>query len=276
MTVTREVWREPPGSRARRSWNRALHLTLSLFMLACLLTACHRAPKTAEEVLDRSIAAHGGAALTGWKTMTVRGRIQMQDGITYNAAYLLFAEAPDKLRVEHDMTRDRGRLFYEYFMNGSATWSRSNLVVGTGNAKQLRRWFFQLMGAAQARSGGASGLALEPNAVVAWPDASRGGGAREPTGAHSAYVVSYRRDGELFQLYIDTDSYLLVQETWPGGRRLYADFKRFGGVTFPTRVLEITKGRQGDARDPHHLRVGRLQPADRQLAVHRRHAGGQP
>ena len=35
----------------------------------------------------------------------------MQDGIAYTGAYTLMAKAPDRLRVEHDATADRGRAF---------------------------------------------------------------------------------------------------------------------------------------------------------------------
>jgi hypothetical protein len=232
------------------AFNAARHLSVAVLVGAALLGACHRAPNTADEVLDRSIAAHGGAALTRWKTLTIRGRIRMQDGIAYQAAYLLLAKTPDKLRVEHDMTKDRGRLFYEYFMNGAAAWSRANLVVGTVSAKQVQRWYVQAMGVAQARTAGASGLSLKPDALVEWPEPAAAPGASRGVDARPAYVLSYRRDGEVFELYVDKDTYYLLQETWPGGRRVYKDFKRFGNVVFPTRVLEITKGRQGEVVTP--------------------------
>jgi hypothetical protein len=217
-----------------------------LLVAAALLLfgACTRAPRTADEVVERSIAAHGGAALTGWKTLTMRGRIRMQDGITYNAGYLLLARAPDKLRVEHDMTRDRGRLFYEYFMNGPTTWSRANLVVGSGNPKQLQRWLLQPLGPAQLRRGAVSGLALKPDAVAGWQEPD--GRTWRATDPRPAYIVSYVRDGEPCQVAIDKQTHYLLAEDWPGGRRLYRGFKQFGAVTIATRIVEITKGRQAD------------------------------
>jgi len=186
----------------------------ALLALLLLVPACSRAPKTAGEVLDRSIAAHGGAALTNWKTLAIRGRIRMQDGIVYNAGYLLLARAPDKLRVEHDMTKDRGRLFYEYFMNGGTAWSRANLVVGTANPRQLQRWFLQTLGPAQARRGMVSGLALKPDAAVQWQEEE--GATRRWVDLRPAYVVSYTRDGETCEVYVDKETFYVLQDTWPG------------------------------------------------------------
>lgn len=237
-----------PGHRRR------LPIPALLVVIGALvsgLQACHRAPRTALDVLDRSVAAHGGEALVNWRTLTIRGRIDMQDGITYHAAYLLLAAAPGKLRVEHDLTKDRGRLFYEYFMNGGATWSRANLVVGTANARQLRRWFEQCFGVAQARrASGPGGLTLGADAVVEWRERQPGSSTWRPTDPRPVYVLSYTRDGEKIELFVDKETYYLLQETWPGGRRLYRDFKRFGKVVLPARVLEITKGRQGEVVTP--------------------------
>ena len=64
----------------------------------------------------------------------------MQDGIAYNGVYTLLAKAPDRIRVEHDATADRGRAFYEYFLNGGVAWSRRNLIPGALDADRIRRW----------------------------------------------------------------------------------------------------------------------------------------
>ena len=92
----------------------------SLFIAGLLIfsmTCCSQAPQTAEEILARSAASHGGEALSRWETLTIKGTVVMNDGVDFDAGYLLFAEKPGKLRVERDMTADKGRLFYEYFMN---------------------------------------------------------------------------------------------------------------------------------------------------------------
>jgi hypothetical protein len=84
-----------------------------LLMIA-LLSVCAPAAlaaETAEAILARSIQAHGGDRLTTWRTMVVEGMIDVLDGVTYHAAYRLSAKRPGKLRVEHDLTADRGRRF---------------------------------------------------------------------------------------------------------------------------------------------------------------------
>ncbi|RPJ75146.1 MAG: hypothetical protein EHM24_04820, partial [Acidobacteria bacterium] len=110
----------------RSKW---LVLAVAAAVVAVGATGCNRAPKTAEDVLARSLKAHGGESLTAWTTLTVRGRVEMQDGITYNAAFLLQAKAPGRVRVEQDMTADRGRVFNDLFLNDGQAWSRRNLVV---------------------------------------------------------------------------------------------------------------------------------------------------
>jgi hypothetical protein len=244
-TVNRHARRERRGSPSRHSSCVALHVLVSSLLA---MSACARPPRTADQVLDRSIAAHGGPALTDWQTLTIRGRIQMQDGITYNAGYLLLARAPDKLRVEHDMTKDRGRRFDEYFMNGAAVWSRANLVVGAASQKQLQRWFLQALGPAQARRGAVGGLTLKPDALAEWQEPAEDGA--QSTDRRPSYVIAYTRSGDVCELYIDKETFYLLEETWPGGRRLYRGFKPFGVVTFPTRILEITRGREGDVVTP--------------------------
>jgi hypothetical protein len=237
---------EPEGEGMRRN-----ALAASVLLCGAVISAgCHRSPRTAEEVVDRAIAAHGGAALGNWKTLAIRGRIQMQDGIAYKGAYLLLAETPGKLRVEHDATKDRGRLFYEYFMNGEACWSRANLVVGAGNRKQVERWYLQTFGVSQARRAGVSGLALRPDSLVQWQEPATGGKGWREVDPRPVHVVSFVRQGETFELSVDKETYYLLQETWPGGRRVYRDFKTFGNVVFPTRIIEIAKGRQGDVVTP--------------------------
>ena len=133
-------------------------------------------------------------------------------------------------------------------MNGAASWSRSNLVVGSANRKQLQRWFLQTLGPAQARRAGVTGLALKADATVDWQEPTADGW--RTTDRRAAHVVAYTRDAETYELFVDKETFLVIQETWPGGRRVYRDFKAFGAVTWPTRILEITKGRQGEVVTP--------------------------
>ena len=221
---------------------------LAVVMVATVVaaagTGCNRAPKTAEDVLARSLKAHGGETLGGWKTLTVRGRVEMQDGITYNAAFLLQAKAPGRVRVEQDMTADRGRIFHDLFLNEGQAWSRRNLVVNPrGNVKQMQRWLRHAYGIAYyARHG--TGATLGPDETVEWksqPDAA----GKVETVARPAFVVTTKVDGETVKLFVDKETFYLIQESWPDGRRVHRDFKHFGTVVFPTRVLDIAVGREG-------------------------------
>src|SRR5512142_1743479 len=98
------------------------HRTIAALLLAAAALAAGVAASgpadTAQAILARSIQAHGGDKLTAWKTMVVEGTIDQVDGVTYRAAYRLWAKKPGRLRVEHDLTADRGRRFDQYFLNG--------------------------------------------------------------------------------------------------------------------------------------------------------------
>src|SRR5512137_1808149 len=125
------------------------------------------AQPTAPEIVARSVQAHGGDALTSWTTLTITGTIVMQDGIAYTGAYTLLARAPDRLYVEHNAMADRGRAFYEYFLNGDIAWSRRNLIPSPFEADRARRWLDQCYGIAfYARPG--IMLELMPDAELAW------------------------------------------------------------------------------------------------------------
>ena len=200
-----------------------------------------RPPLTAEQVLARSVAAHGGARLSSWRTMAITGTIEMDDRLTYRAAYRLQAKAPDKLKVEQDMTADRGgRYVYEYFLNGSQAWSRRNLIVGKADPARLGRWMDQCLGVAYYAKH-ATAIALKPDATSDWMTKSPAGyqvAERRP-----AYVLSVTTDRGTADLYIDKTSFRLLQETTADSRRLYSAFRDFAGTVHPTQILEITKGR---------------------------------
>jgi hypothetical protein len=217
------------------------------FVVAAVLVAAvvlrAQPPLTAEDVLARSVAAHGGARLSSWRTMAITGTIEMEDRITYRAAYRLQAKAPDKLKVEQDMTVDRGgRYVYEYFLNGSQSWSRRNLIVGKADPVRLGRWLSQCSDVAYFAKH-ATAIVPKPDATADWMTKSANGyqvAERRP-----AYVVSVTTDTGTADLYIDKTSYYLLQETTTDSRRLYSGFREFAGATHPTRILEITKGRNG-------------------------------
>ena len=233
----------------------------SRWLVAAVLAACvagagavsNGAQATAEDVLSRSVKVHGGEAAGTWKTLTLRGRVEMQDGIKYNAAFLLQAKAPGRVRVEQDMTADRGRITNDLFLHDGQAWSRRNLVVNPrGNVKQMMRFLRHCYGIAYYAKHGTE-ASLGPDETVEWtPDGAASGNAAPLV--RPAYVVTTKVDGETVKLYIDKGTYHLIQETYltkdgeqlrVEGRRLARNFKAFGAVVFPTQVLDITVNREG-------------------------------
>lgn len=207
-----------------------------------------QAPGSAGEVLGRSVAAHGGDRLSSWRTMAITGTIEMEDGITYRAAYRVLAKMPDKLKVEQDMTADRGgRYVYEYFRNGDVTWSRRNLIPGKADARRLDRWMNQCFGVAYYAKH-ATPLALSAEATSDWMAKSAAG--YQVMERRPAYVVTATTQAGSTDLYIDKKTFYLLEERTADGRRLYSGFRDFGGTVHPTRILEITKGRTGEVITP--------------------------
>ena len=213
------------------------------------LSAPALAQPSAAEIVARSVQAHGGDALTSWQTLKITGTVVMQDGIAYTGAYTLLAKAPDRLRVEHDATADRGRAFYEYFLNGGVAWSRRNLVPGALEADRIQRWLDQCYGIGfYARPG----LALDrlADADLAWPPSAPGAGQPSTQAARRVWVVAATVGTERRELHIDQETGRFLQEVTPQATRVYWDFKAFDGMLLPTRILEITKTRQGESRTP--------------------------
>ncbi|MFC1729213.1 hypothetical protein ACFL6I_02655 [candidate division KSB1 bacterium] len=227
-------------------------------LFTALLTAvmisvhCSQAPppQSAGEIIDRSITAHGGSALTDWNTMTVLGRLWMNDGNMFHAAYRVYAEKPGKLRVERDMTADRGRLFYEYFLNDGTVWQRNNLLPRSGNSALLQRWMNQCDGIAYYAEN-ADELIWKEDTELIW---------KEPVDIQNqeyrevktiqAYVLTAIVGTDTTDLCFDKENFYLVGESWGNTQRIYTDFKKFGGVTLASKFNEITQGRSGEVITP--------------------------
>ena len=209
-----------------------------------------RAAETAQDVLAKSIQAHGGDKLTTWKTMVVEGTIEMQDGIAYHAAYRLWAKMPGKLRVEHDLTADRGRRFDQYFLNGGVSWMRRNLIVGTVPPARMQAWLDQCAGVARYAKHGAA-FTLQPDAVVQWQvPADPGSNTLKVVESRPAWVLRATIDGAQVELHIDKERFFLLQETTPDSRRVFSGFTNFAGRMLPTKINEFAKTRQGETLTP--------------------------
>lgn len=214
------------------------HRTVAALLLAAAAFAAGGAAPspadTAQAILARSIQAHGGDKLTAWKTMVVEGTIDQVDGVTYHAAYRLWAKKPGKLRVEHDLTADRGRRFDQYFLNGGVSWVRRNLIVATVPPARMQRWLDQCAFVAAYVPHGAA-FELRADAVV---------------GDRPAFVLHATVNGAAIDLYIDKERFYLLQEVTPDGRRVFSGFTNFAGRMLPTRIDEYTRSRQGETLTP--------------------------
>jgi hypothetical protein len=207
------------------------------------------APK---DILRRSVQAHGGDGLTNWKTMTIKGTVDMQDGITYRSAYRVFAKAPGRLRVEKDMTVARGgRYFYEYFLYDEAAWSRRNLIPERGNLEEMKRWMAQCHGIAHYADD-AEALARKEDAAVQWREKKDLQSNDYPVvAARPAFVIAATLGKETTDLYIDRENFQFLQEVTGRTKRVFWNFKKFGAVTMPTQVLEIVTTTRGEQITPY-------------------------
>ena len=217
-----------------------------------------RAAETAQDVLAKSIQAHGGDKLTTWKTMVVEGTIEMQDGIAYHAAYRLWAKMPGKLRVEHDLTADRGRRFDQYFLNGGVSWMRRNLIVGTVPPARMQGWLDQCAGVARYAKHGAA-FTLQPDAVVQWQvPADPGSNTLKVVESRPAWVLRATIDGAQVELHIDKERFFLLQEVTPGrAPRVLGihQLRRPDAADEDQRVREDAPGRNAHAD---HLEIGEV------------------
>jgi len=220
-------------------------------LLLCLIFLSGFQSITPKDVVSRSLKAHGGDKLTNWKSMTIQGTIDMADGITFRAAYLIFAE-PGKLRIERDMTVTQGgRYFYEDFLNGEVAWSRRNLIPSRGNLEDMKKKMNQCFGIA-FYANRAESLVQKDDATVEWrekPDLQSN--SYKVVASRPAYVISALIGKETTDLYIDKESFYFLQEASGRSKRVFWDFKKFGEATLPTKILEITAGSQGEQITPY-------------------------
>jgi hypothetical protein len=222
-------------------------------LLACLMLAgSAEFQMTARDIVDRSVKAHGGDRLTRWDSMTIQGTVDMTDGIIFRAAYRLFAKVPGKLRVEKDMTVVQGgRIFYEYFLNNGLAWSRRNLVPAASNLDEMDRWLNQCYGIAYY-AGKAESLTQKEDAAVEWREkADLQSNDYRVVAARPAYVIAAVIGKETASLFIDKENYYFLQESIGRTKRIFWDFKKFGEVTLPSKVLEIVSTAQGERITPY-------------------------
>lgn len=251
--ASRRTTRHGEASRnlARSTLHVARSSSLGLAVLCLALggrAVIGQAPPTAGDILAKSLAAHGGDRLSSWRTLSISGTIEMDDGITYRAAYRVRAKQPGKLKVEQDMTVDRGgRYFYEYFRNGDQAWARRNLIITQADPRRIDRWMNQCFGVAYYVKQ-ATATTLKPEGTSDW--LTKSGTVYQATEQRPALIVSVTMTAGTVDLYIDPKTFYLLEERTADVRRIYSGFREFGGTVHPTRILEVTRGRNGDVFTP--------------------------
>ena len=223
---------------------------LPLALLACLVFA-GQSESTPRDILNRSLAAHGGEKLSQWTSLEIRGTVDMLDGITFRGAFRLLAKSPGKLRVERDFTVTKGgRYFYEDFLNNGVAWSRRNLVPVRGNLDDMNRWWSRCYGIAHYAAK-ADNLTRKEDSAVEWREKSDLQSTEyRVVASRPAYVITAVIGGNSADLYIDKETFYFLQEVAGRSKRLFWDFKKFGDVTWPTSVLEITSGTRAEQITP--------------------------
>jgi hypothetical protein len=226
------------------------HAIAAVAAAAALAVAC--GPRTARDIVDRSLAAHGGAKLSQWKTLTIKGTVDLWDGNMYTGEYVLLAEAPGRLRVEQNMTGDiGGRFFYEYFLNDGVAWSRRNLIVGQGNLGQMQRWLRQCAFIAHYAERAESLTRLE-DGMFEWKERpTKQSQEYQVVATRPVFVIRALVGTQVTELAIDRESLHLLQESGDTWKRAYWDFKDFGGVVLPSKVNDVTIAKNRESITPY-------------------------
>jgi outer membrane lipoprotein-sorting protein len=204
--------------------------TLAAAGLACFLFGC--APQNAEEIVARSVEAHGGDGLTQWSSMVAKGKVHQKDGrLWFDGELIVYAQKPDKIRIERDLTKfERGRFFTSEIYNGGKGWILRNLIPYYRD---------ELAAQYKAKLDRCEGIAF--HAVHA--DSLTLIGEEEVDGK-PAYVIEALAGDAKSTLFIDKESFYLVKEAYDDVTLHYSDFKRLGGAIRAGKVLEVTEGRR--------------------------------
>jgi len=203
---------------------------------------------TADEIVGKSLKAHGGEALSGWETMVCKGDVSMfYYGSYFRGEFKSFAQKPDKIRVERNMTKFQPGMpwDYTYIYNGEAGWTFINLVpqynpvIGLINKRYIEPCF----GISYYKNN-SDKLILKPEGTAVY--VLDGDTVKTP-----AHIVSAVIESDTTKLYFDKNNFHLIQEdyriTYAPGRsfplkRVYKDFKKFGDVIFAALRIEYSPG----------------------------------
>lgn len=206
---------------------------ICLSILFCV-SYCSKTPETAEEIVARSLKAHGGGALSDWKSIIITGEAEIEDVVLkLRSEYKILAEKPDKVRMEIDQTKfERGRQLFAYIYNNGKGWMHRNLIPFYSPAyeKIHKRYYTHCFGIAYYSEN--ASLFLKPEEKIEDKD---------------VYVLGAVTDSDTSIISIDKNKFHFVREQYKDARgtvtRTYSEFKKIGKAVYPTKVLESIKGR---------------------------------
>jgi outer membrane lipoprotein-sorting protein len=207
--------------------NHKIRLAIAASFL--ILVGCSSS-KTAGEIVAESVRAHGGTALTDWKTMVVRGESYQKDGrLWFRGEYIVYAQKPDKIRMETDLTKfERGRFFYSEILNGDRGWMVRNLLP------VYRDEFADRFKAKLDRCDGIGFYAANADSLTLVRE--------DEIEGQAVYVIEATLGERTATLTIDRESFLLLKEEVGNVTLVYSEFKELGGALRASKIHEVTAG----------------------------------
>ncbi|HXR98353.1 MAG TPA: hypothetical protein VN709_10980 [Terriglobales bacterium] len=184
---------------------------------------------TAAQVIAKNLAARGGAAhFAAVRTLHFTGHIQLAPGQSAGLEVWL-ATAPKRIRIEVNLPA--GKLVQAF--DGTTAWQRA-----PGQA------------AATVLSGAAANQIIDQAInfidLMADPEAKAivtGSGRLD---GHDYYKVQFTLPtGDAFTQYVDTHTWLVFHEEYPGGIEEISDYRKVGGLLLPYRYVSGPVGQKG-------------------------------
>jgi len=214
-----------------------MHVAMRTFLYIILIVVtaarCTQPSLTAEEIIARSVEAHGGDALSNWQSIVIKGEAVMQDlGNSIRSEYIISAEKPEKVRVDIDLTKfERGRQIFTYFYNNGIGWMQYNLSPSyRSEYTQIHKHYLDHC----------YGIAYyAENSDLSLLSEKRLNGKK-------VYKVCAVAESDTAMLYIDKETFYFVGEEYRDTRGLvkciFGDFENFGQAVYPTSVKQKIAG----------------------------------
>ena len=196
---------------------------MTVFLIFCFLITASLciAQEDAKEIIQKCYNAHGGKAMTEWNSMVIKGEVLYTDIGKVRGAYVLYAQKPDKIRWEIDLTKlMRGRMFMMYFYNDGQGWMIRNLRRQSSPA--MARMY-------KAKLEKLDGISyyLDKKAELI---------KKEDT--ENAFIIQAVMGKDTTELHIDKNNFYLVKEKRGSLTLDFSEFKKFGDKVIAMKVDE--------------------------------------